>query len=312
MRRTCALSLDRALRILTVCEYEAAVGLDPVVIKKAVDVLASNTTGRLGWTGGVVPVQGATAAESGVGMTVVRNWRMCSLTYASGPVHDQRYLHMRYCYNLPSLAPYSISQLGDRTRADYTCEFRYFCVVSFGLMFILVVLVLRSFDDSCMEVDDDPLLDSEPLPLRYCDVLSEIPASWNLSAAEYLTLGVGLRRLHAVGWFYYRRLKDDAKTPSVWFRPAPGVTFTASSLQKVLAEYPHEATAELQAMVAYYQYAEGMCCYWVFSVFVVSWDVLGVSGGQVGDALRLEQFILREKSSTLPYSVPIQGSPGFI
>ena len=134
LRRTCALSLDRALRILTVCEYEAAVGLDPAVVTKAVGVLASNTTGRLGWAGGVVPVQSA-SAEPGVGMTVVRNWRMCSLAYASGPVHDQRYLHMRYCNNLPSLAPYSISQLGDRTRSDHACEFGCFWI--FGSFIVI-------------------------------------------------------------------------------------------------------------------------------------------------------------------------------
>ena len=50
---------------------------------------------------------------------------------------------------------------------------------------------------------------------------------------------------------------------------------------------------------------------WVFSVFVFSWDALGVSGGQVADALRLEQFILQEKASSLPNTVPIQGSPRF-
>ena len=104
-----------------------------------------------------------------------------------------------------------------------------------------------------------------------------IPHPGNMSAAELVVQGVDFfyRRRHVTGWFDYYP-GDLAGAPYVEFRPAPTLpTCSVAMIQEVMRAWPQWKSNELQAMLNYFEYAEGvfplvdLFCVYVGWTFVV-------------------------------------------
>ena len=101
-----------------------------------------------------------------------------------------------------------------------------------------------------------------------------LPDSSNLSASEQLPGPDAVRRRGPYGVYTYFA-GDRSTGPYVTFRPLPGTNLTSHVLRLELARTKVAASVEVRAMLAYYDYAEGVS--FTFRIGVVSAFIWGLT-----------------------------------